>query len=390
MWIIGHPRGHIACLVYSLSARSDRLSSLNTAFALKLENSGIFLLFFALNPSYSDRQSEMSIPLGINPAHRALQLKLQEKAMTSLKIPRVACNGEIRIVAPCSALTEEAKQLLRCGVEIIKKRGYSVSVDEAAYGKHYEFAGCDHVRQKSFEAALTDPKVSTIWAARGGYGTVTAVANCTSSQLAACPKWLIGFSDVTAAHVLWQHSGLVSLHAVMGTALSDWTDVARAELFALLQNPANCKQDFIGSVRVRPEGLSRVSGILWGGNLTVLASLVGTTRMLPPIKRKPTILFLEDDEQSYRNHRCLNQLLQSRCLANVVGVIFGQWSSSDTLPRHDAEKDAITMLTELLYQHNIPVIADLPVGHAPSSRPLLLGARATLDLTNGAVQVDMQ
>jgi muramoyltetrapeptide carboxypeptidase len=308
-----------------------------------------------------------------------------------LAIPPFIGTGEIRFVAPAAALSPPAQALLGEGVKLLSERNYRVSVDNAVHLKHYYFAGDADQRQQSFAAAVLAPEVSAVWAARGGYGTAAALGSIDSSTLAQHPKWLIGFSDVTAAHILWQQTGLVSLHAVMGTGLSTWTQSAHDELFSILQEPEACRQRFSAEVLWRPLERQTVSGTVWGGNLTVLASLVGRTQ-LPPIARRSTVLFIEDTELSYRSHRDLDQLLTSGSLDNVEAVLMGQWRMDD-LPQSDEilarQREARAMMVELLREHNIAVLGDLPVGHAPSSRPLLLGARATVNLDSGEIVVDM-
>lgn len=113
---------------------------------------------------------------------------------------------------------------------------------------------------------------------------------------------------------------------------------------------------------------------------------------LPPIALQPTVLFLEDTDASYRNHRSVYQLLQSGAMVNVVGVLLGQWSAVDEFPAPpDGQVNADTQaVVDLLSSHGLPVIGDLPIGHAPSSRALLMGALATIDLNAGTMHVTMQ
>lgn len=293
--------------------------------------------------------------------------------------------AHVRMVAPAAAVPQWALADVQAGVSLIEERGYTVSFGQHTFGRHHYFSGTSEQRQKDFRHALEDDGVDVIWAALGGYGTVGALGNLSSVQVGLHPKWLIGYSDVTAAHVLWQQAGLVSIHGAMGKGLCGWSDAARNELFTLLGHPQPLAQEFTAQVLSDAGDAGVRSGVLWGGNLTVLASLCGTTE-LPPREAQDTILFLEDNELSFRTHRSALQLLRCGALRQVQAVILGQWDPQNLAGQARAS-ESLQMLQELLAENGIPLLAGIPVGHQPDSRPLLLGSWATVDLLSGAVQI---
>jgi len=299
--------------------------------------------------------------------------------------------AHVRMVAPAAAVPQWALADVQAGVSLIEGRGYTVTFGQHTFGRHHYFSGTSEQRQKDFRDALEDDGVDVIWAALAGHGTLGALGSLSSVQVGLHPKWLVGYSDVTAAHVLWQQAGLVSIHGAMGKGLSGWSDAARNELFSLLDHAQPPAQEFTAHVLSDAGNAGVRSGVLWGGNLTILASLCGTTQ-LPPRGAQDTILFIEDNELNFRAHRSALQLLRCGALNQVQAVLLGQWGGqtvagqammSDALYR----TESLQMLQELLAENGIPVLAGLPVGHQLDSRPLLLGSWATVDLASGAVQL---
>jgi muramoyltetrapeptide carboxypeptidase len=189
------------------------------------------------------------------------------------------------------------------------------------------------------------------------------------------PKWFVGFSDATGLHATWQRAGLVSVHGPNLTTLDEWSEEARRALFACLAGKA-CPA-LTGTLF---QGGEPVSGPLVGGNISVLASLVGTP-FLPPLDE--TIVLLEDvDERPYRIDRYLTQLRQAGAFRHVAGFVLGQLTRCEGRG-WDAGVSAEAVLVDALADLDVPILGRVALGHEPTARPALLGATVTLQGTEG-------
>ena len=193
----------------------------------------------------------------------------------------------------------------------------------ARHASHDFLAGDDALRVADLHAAFADPEVAAIHCLRGGYGCARLLPHIDRALLTANPKPLIGYSDVTALHALLFGLGQISLHAPMPAS-----DLLHADagpdadaLFALLRNGLRAGAVLAPTLQRTP--LKRVPGVahgrLAGGNLSVLASLIGTPFM-PDLR--DTLLFIEDiGEDPYRVDRLLGQFEQAGLLAGVRGFV---------------------------------------------------------------------
>jgi muramoyltetrapeptide carboxypeptidase len=217
--------------------------------------------------------------------------------------------------------------------------------------------------------------VGAIVPARGGYGATRLLPSLEVAEIARANKWLVGFSDVTALHALWARAGLCSVHGPMVCSLPDAAPSVQAAWFQLLEGAAPAP--LTGLTRVRA---GRARGRLFGGNLTVLAALVGTPYM-PPLD--DVVLVLEDvGERPYRLDRVLTTLQQSGCFHGVRAVVLGQFT--DCTPGPEGVT-AQSVLKERLGSLGVPVLANAPFGHVADNTPLLFGAEAHVDADAGRV-----
>jgi muramoyltetrapeptide carboxypeptidase len=272
-------------------------------------------------------------------------------------------------VAPASPFDANA---LRRGVERLRER-YEVSVDASIFERTGYFAGDDDRRSGELLTALRDPNVAAIVAARGGYGTTRLLDRIDVDEVRRAGKLFVGFSDTTALHAAWARAGLRSLHAPMVAALG------RADAPLLERWIATVE----GRLAPPVEGLARwatgtAEGPLVGGNLAVLAALVGTPYAPPP---DGCVLFLEDvGERPYRVDRMLTTLLHAGWLARVAAVVVGAFS--DCAPGEDGTC-VEDVLRERLGHAGVPVLAGLPAGHVKDNLELPLGALVRVDASEG-------
>ena len=236
-------------------------------------------------------------------------------------------------------------------------------------------AGADSVRLADLHAALRDTEAAALHCLRGGYGAMRLLPDIDAALLRVHPKLLIGYSDITALHALWLHSGLPSLHAPMPVSdlIKGGREDDEAALFALLKNGLRAGQ------RITPElpssGLCQpgtAEGVLIGGNLSLVAALLGTPWAWPA---QGAILFLEDiNEEPYRVDRLLTQLRLAGVLDAVQGFVLGSFTE---------EASPQTLLHEMLGALGKPLVSGWPTGHGTPNQPLPMGLRVRLTVTPG-------
>ena len=285
--------------------------------------------------------------------------------------PPAPPGSRVHVVAPSGLVDPER---FARGAALLESWGYELHIDEAtvlATGRYT--AGTAVERTAALQAAIADPDASIIWAARGGYGATLVLPGLDLEPLEAHPKWLVGFSDVTALHAAWQRAGWGTLHGPVVSNVHRWTEPARDQLRAWLEGAHTGRLE--GRLLA---GAEPADGPLLGGNLSLLTSLVGTP-YLPPLAG--SIVLLEDlNEEPYRLDRYLTQLRQSGVLDDVRGFVLGQWTRCG-----ESRDEAVKTLVERLSDLDVPILGYVPVGHERTSWPAPLGARARIV---GAVGAD--
>jgi muramoyltetrapeptide carboxypeptidase len=280
----------------------------------------------------------------------------------------------VRVIAPASPFD---RTLALCGIAFLGER-YRVQFDWRMFERDGFLAGPDARRRQELAEAIAAPEVAAVVAARGGYGITRIAGDIDFGALRRSPKWLVGFSDVTALHVEAQGVGVASWHAHHAAGLGRGDAHARAAWLAALESPL-APRTLSGQVLHRGR---RVRGPLVGGNLTVLFTCAVTGRLrLPP----GAILALEDvTEVSYRIDRMLSALRMGGHVRNLAGVALGGFT--DCPPgQHGVLVEQV--LSRELASWGLPVVAGLPFGHDLPNHPLLLGAEAELDAEAGCLRM---
>lgn len=274
---------------------------------------------------------------------------------------------KVRVVAASGPFGREP---FDAGVEILEAAGFTVDFEEHIFERDRYLAGSDERRLGALRSAMASPEVDVIWAARGGFGATRIVNRVAVDAVAKAHKRLVGFSDVTALHALWARAGLESIHGANITTLSQWSGDARNELFEWVRD---------GRASVTLEGRvlasgGAVRGPLRGGNLAVLAAMVGTGG-LPDLSG--AVVLLEDiGEHPYRLDRMATQLIEAGVLEGVAAVVLGQMSGCSA--GESADYDAYDVLGERFATLGCPVAAGFALGHDADSRAVVLGADAAL------------
>ena len=288
--------------------------------------------------------------------------------------------AHIYIFSPSSAVRDKAA--FRRGVKRLQAQGHEVEVDEAALASHMRFAGDDATRIAAVgRAAASGAHVALI--SRGGYGLTRILPGLPYKAIAKAidgGMQFVGLSDFTAFN-----------QAVLAkTGRITWQGPALGEDFGPEAEPDDimlaCFDDLLqeqgegaGWQRPKLEAAlqARVKdGVLWGGNLSVLCSLLGTP-YFPQIDKG--VLFLEDvGEHPYRIERMLTQLLHAGVLARQKAVVLGQFSNYKLVPAHDKGFKLDTVVAWLRSQLKTPVLTGLPFGHVPTKVLLPVGAKVDL------------
>lgn len=236
-----------------------------------------------------------------------------------------------------------------------------------------QFAGTDAERISAMNQLFSNPEVKAVIAVRGGYGAARIVDQLKWNALLQHPKWLCGFSDFT---VLLNHqyacNGLPALHSDMAVHFGQngYEDNFSSLLDALMGKSI--------SISVSKHPFNRqgnAKGILVGGNLSVLYSMLGSVS-LPDMHGK--ILFLEDlDEYLYHIDRMMLGLKRAGVFENLGGVVVGSMSEM-----HDNEipfgKDAETIIRDQLNEYDFPIIFGFPAGHTELNRAFFVGAETEI------------
>lgn len=279
--------------------------------------------------------------------------------MTVLRPPALRRGAKIHIAAPSGPVPKER---FEAGLARLKACLPDAEIELADNLWHEQgyFAGDDRTRLRNLQAALADPSVDAIIAARGGYGLGRILGNLDPAGLRRAPKILVGFSDHTAL-LCWAlaRADIASIHGPVISQLGGLDDEDLDRLLELLrgEDPATL---------VAEEGAvlhgGRVQGRLVGGNLEVLRSLLGTP-YFPDLRG--SILALEEiGERPYRIDRCLTHLLSSGALRGVRGIVVGQLIGCHEPKSGNADSpSAHAVIVERLEGLGIPVVTGFPFGH---------------------------
>ena len=289
--------------------------------------------------------------------------------------------ARIHIIAPSGPVPADRLESGLAALQGLFSGEISLAPNVAARAGY--FAGDDRIRLSALQAALADPGLDALVCARGGYGLTRLIGLLDPARLAAAPKLLVGFSDVTAL-LAWALAsvGLVSVHGPVVAQLATLADEDRERLAFILrgEDPGALVAE---SGAVLHGGC--VEGPLISANLEVLRSLVGT-KFMPDLAG--CVLALEEvGERPYRIDRTLTQLLTSGALRGVRGIAVGQlFGCEEPATGNPDSPGAEAVVLERLGTLGVPVVTGFPFGHAPGRNAALpFGAMVRLDAEHGAL-----
>ena len=283
----------------------------------------------------------------------------------------------LAVVAPASAPLSPDR--LARGIAHLEGLGYRVEAGRPSAKPEGYLAASDAARLHELNEALGRPDVRAVFCVRGGYGTLRLLPDVDYAALRRHPKLVVGYSDITALQLaLYKKAGVPSLSGPMAAVEWGALDAASERLFWDLAGGAT-PQPLLGpgGEALQPVRPGTAEGVLLGGNLTLVARLVGTP-YLPDLAG--ALLFLEEvGEAPYRVDGLLAQLKLAGILDRLGGLVLGGFTEADPLPGRPS-----LSLEEVFahYARNLacPVARGLVYGHFPTKSTLPIGVRARLDV----------
>lgn len=291
--------------------------------------------------------------------------------------PRPLREGDkIAIVSPASRIDPA---LVEGALPVLSDMGWKPYVTESALGEEGSYSACASRRLADLIRVMLDPGVRAILCSRGGYGAVHLLEHLPEDAFRADPKWIIGFSDISALHAFASRCGVASVHSSMckNLALNGGADEASRALFDILRGHGVSYTE-PGHPYNRP-GVAE--GVLVGGNMAVLGGLVGTRYDI--FDRSGAILFIEDiAEPIYKVERLLYQLRFSGALDRARGLVVGRFTEY----RADRNySDMYDMIRDMTADLDIPVAFGFPIGHVDRNLPVIESAPCRLSVTPESV-----
>lgn len=289
--------------------------------------------------------------------------------------PRFLRKGDtVCIVAPGRKLDQES---IEAAVKVIESRGLSVKLSQNLLSnRHNYLSGTDAERLDDLQRALNDPSINAVICARGGYGTTRVLDQLDFTKFIQSPKWICGFSDITALHLKIQSLNIQSIHSAMPVQLARKEHASSTEslLDVLFGRPSVLTAN--GSLSNRS---GETSAELIGGNLSLLTDSLGTAS---EIQTDNKILIIEEvGEYRYRLDRMLVQLKRAGKLKNLAGLVIGYMTDikEGELPFGETVEEIIRNHTE---EFNYPIAFNLSTGHESPNLAWIAGAKGQLSVTN--------
>jgi muramoyltetrapeptide carboxypeptidase len=294
--------------------------------------------------------------------------------------PYLRPGARIGITSPAGFIREEE---ILPAVERLVEWGFEVRVGDSIGRRDATFGGTDEERASDMQSMLDDPDIKAILCARGGYGVGRILYRLDYSRFRKQPKWVIGFSDITALHLdLLAKCGMASLHSKMCNSFpDDWqaTDpLVQSTILSIREALTGGAMEY----DVPPHPMNRsgkASGLLLGGNLSVIQHCMGTPSE-PDTRGR--ILFLEDvGEYRYSIDRMLTNLQRAGKFRHLSGLIVGGFTRLKTeTPGDEFGREVVDMIMEKIAGTSYPVCFDFPVGHQRNNFALKCGVRHTLSV----------
>ena len=298
-----------------------------------------------------------------------------------LKPPRLQEGDTIGLISPANQIKAEEVEPV---VDFLSDKGFQVKLGRHIFDQYGYLAGKDGARARDVNQMFADGSVQAILTVRGGWGCNRILPLLDYELIRHHPKIIIGYSDITSLLLaISSRTGLVTFHGPVGTSTWNPFTIAHARGILvdaqamILQNPPELPINTINSGKAR--------GRLWGGNLSVLAAMIGS-QYLPDWRE--AILFVEEiGEDVYRLDRLLTQLQLAGILEQLSGFIFGQCTDCPAGEDGEPSLTLAQVLEDLLKPLGIPAWSGAAFGHLRDKWTLPVGLPVEIDAELGTIQM---
>ena len=308
-----------------------------------------------------------------------------EKSKT-IKPKKLKSGDTIGLVSPGGFITEQQLEESKTNMTAL---GFSVVVAKNILNRFGYFAGTDKDRAEDLHEMFGNKKVDGIVCVRGGYGCARVLDFLDFNLIKRNPKILIGYSDITALlYGIYSQTGLIGFHGPVAT--STFNEFSVNNFINVLMKPQlkmslHSASEDAAKNEYKPYVIrsGKAKGKLIGGNLSIVASLIGTKYDIEP---KGKIIFLEEvGEEPYRVDRMLTQMIQAGKFKNASGIALGVFTKCESKPDQSGIANSFSLsevLLDRLFQLKIPVLYGLSFGHIVNKFTLPFGINAELDVDN--------
>lgn len=287
----------------------------------------------------------------------------------------------IGVIAPSGPLRKGNIEQIKSAIE---EYGYKVKIGDSCYLAHKGYlAGDDETRAKDIEKMFLDKNIDAIMCLRGGYGTSRLLDKINYKIISENPKIFIGFSDITALHIVFnQKCNLSTYHGIMAYTAPKWDEFT----YTSLLNALNFQEELIiknpTKEKIHTIYPGHAKGMLVGGNLSLIVSTLGTKY---EIDTKNKILFIEEvGEYIYILDRMLMHLYHAGKLTDCNGIIYGDFN--DCKKSNNDDNEIIDLLKEISEKVKKPSIYNLKSGHCIPMLTLPLGEYCNIDASSQIIK----
>ena len=313
------------------------------------------------------------------------QVAVENDSIKKIKLKRpssLKAGDTIVILAPAGILKNRLPPIQKAS-KLAESWGLKVVLGAHIFNQNHHFSGTDEQRTLDFQKALDNPNIKAIWAARGGYGSVRVLDKLSYAAFVKHPKWIIGYSDITAFHSHIHNLGVETIHGLMASSLEENPANIRKTISSLKSALFGGQLAYtIPSSKYNRNTILKtdkvIEGQLIGGNLSILMSMLGSVSQLNTAHK---ILFIEEiGEYKYSIDRMLQSLKRAGYFKNVKAILVGDMSNikkNTTSWGSSIEELILSAVPE-----EIPVLFDFPSGHEADNRALIFGRDLQLTIND--------
>ncbi|SDG78120.1 muramoyltetrapeptide carboxypeptidase [Dyadobacter soli] len=301
--------------------------------------------------------------------------------MNPIQFPAFLKPGDrVGVLAPASIVKYDD---VVPGIRLFTEQwGLEVVEGETLKTSFNQFSASDDDRLADVQQMLDDPSIKAIIAARGGYGCSRIVDRLNFDKFLQHPKWIVGFSDLTAFLARTFQLGYASIHAPMvKTITCAGAEIAAESLRQMLFGEMPFYDVPVHALNRTGEAEAQVVG----GNLCLLAHMIGSETETNTDEK---ILFIEDiNEYLYNLDRMMIQMKRSGKLDKLAGLVVGQFTDMKDNNSPTFGKNSYEIISEHIAEYDYPVCFDFPVGHVGDNRAMGVGMEAVLNVSEHGAQL---